>query len=62
MYISICVFRLMERFDFPAMKFTLYFMGYYKPESKPSSVTEMRQWLFNQPGCIELTQYGINLL
>ena len=45
---------LLDRYDFPAMKFSLYFMGYPTGEI-PSDRAERVQWVFQQPALLELT-------
>jgi hypothetical protein len=55
-------FRLLQRFDFPAMKFSLYFMGYEKAEDIPSDGQERVKWTFTRPATIELTQYVLCFL
>ncbi|KAL4238723.1 Lactoylglutathione lyase [Mactra antiquata] len=54
-YTNVLGMRLLDRFDFPEMKFTLYFMGYEKAEDRPESKPERRKWLFSRPATIELT-------
>lgn len=46
--------RLLDRYDFPAMKFSLYFMGYPQGEP-PSGRAERIKWVFEQPALLELT-------
>ena len=50
------LYRLLKRFDMPAMKFTVYFMGYEKAEDIPADSKEATKWLWSRPGTIELTQ------
>ena len=52
----VCVCRLLRRFDFPAMKFSLYFMGYENPEEMPKDDKELTKWVFSRRATIELTQ------
>ena len=55
--IDVCDFRLLKKFDFPSMKFSLYFMGYEDPADIPADETERTRWVFNQRATLELTQY-----
>lgn len=43
--------------DFPAMTFSLYFMGYENIDDIPTDETEKARWMFRRRGCLELTQY-----
>ncbi|XP_060576827.1 lactoylglutathione lyase-like [Ruditapes philippinarum] len=54
-YTNVLGMRLLQRFDFPAMKFSLYFMGYEKAEDIPSDGQERVKWTFTRPATIELT-------
>lgn len=49
---------LLDKFDFPAMEFSLYFFGY--PNSPiPTAAKERARWIFEQPALLELTHnYG----
>jgi len=38
------------------MKFTVYFLGYEKPEEMPKDDQELIKWVFSRRGTIELTQ------
>ena len=57
-YQDVLGMTLLEKFDFPAMEFALYFMGY--PQSDiPEDATERAKWIFDQPALLELTHnYG----
>ena len=49
---------LIDRFDFPEMEFSLFFMG-YPSENVPEDSAERVKWLFEQPALLELTHnYG----
>jgi lactoylglutathione lyase len=49
---------LIDKFDFPDMSFSLYFMG-YPTEDIPADPAERAKWLFEQPALLELTHnYG----
>lgn len=44
----------LDRYDFPAMKFSLYFMG-YPISAIPTDPAERARWVFEQPALLELT-------
>lgn len=48
--------RLLKRVDIPAMKFTVYFMGFEKAEDIPADSKEATKWLWTRPATVELTQ------
>jgi lactoylglutathione lyase len=45
---------LVDRYDFPAGKFSLYFMGYPASEI-PADAAARAEWVFSQPALLELT-------
>ncbi|MBA4285233.1 MAG: lactoylglutathione lyase [Xanthomonadaceae bacterium] len=48
--------RLLDRFDFPAMKFSLYFVGYLaEGDAPPADPVARAAWTFRQRGAVELT-------
>ena len=52
---------LIDKFDFPDMSFSLYFMG-YPAETIPEGPAERTKWLFEQPALLELTHnYGTEI-
>lgn len=53
-YRDVLGMTLIQQFDFPAMSFSLYFMGYPGPDM-PEDERERAQWLFEQPALLELT-------
>jgi lactoylglutathione lyase len=53
-YRDVLGMTLLDRYDFPAMKFSLYFMGYPAAEV-PDSRAERAEWVFRQPALLELT-------
>ncbi len=53
-YRDVLGMTLIERFDFDAMAFSLYFMG-YPTEPVPEDPRARAQWLFDQPALLELT-------
>jgi lactoylglutathione lyase len=55
-YSRVLGMRLLRKFDFPDMKFSLYFMGYVNEADIPRGDSETaRRWLFQQPATLELT-------
>ena len=55
-YRDILGMTLLQRFDFPEMEFSLYFMGYLgEGESIPEDKLESAQWVFGLPALVELT-------
>ncbi len=60
-YRDVLGMTLLNKFDFPEMKFSLYFMGYLRPEDGelPSDPVDRAEFTFNQKAAIELTHnYG----
>ena len=51
-YQDVLGMTLLERFDFPDMEFSLYFMG-YPSEAIPEDRTERARWIFDQPALLE---------
>jgi lactoylglutathione lyase len=57
-YENVLGMTLLDKFDFPDMAFSLYFMG-YPTEAVPTDRTERTKWIFDQPALLELTHnYG----
>ena len=57
-YEEVLGMTLLDRFDFPDMSFSLYFMG-YPGEPVPEDRAERAKWIFDQPALLELTHnYG----
>eukprot|EP00118_Oscarella_pearsei_P025023 m.307339 g.307339 ORF g.307339 m.307339 type:complete len:179 (+) comp42163_c0_seq1:57-593(+) len=54
-YSRILGMRLLKKLDYPAMKFSLYFMAYEKAEDIPKDEAESMAWCFTRRGTIELT-------
>ena len=53
-YRDVMGMTLLDRYDFPAMKFSLYFMGY--PQGPiPDDRAQRIEWVFQQPALLELT-------
>jgi lactoylglutathione lyase len=48
--------RLLQKIDFPSMRFSFYFLGYEERSEIPSDVKERTAWTFSRRGTIELTQ------
>lgn len=60
-YRDVLGMTLLNRFDFPKMKFSLYFMGYLRPEDGelPEDPAKRAEFTFRQKAAIELTHnYG----
>ena len=53
-YRDVMGMALLDRYDFPALKFSLYFMGYVA-EPPPQDPAERVKWVFEQPALLELT-------
>ena len=53
-YEEVLGMTLIDRFDFPEMAFSLYFLGYSVGEI-PSDPKVRAKWLFEQPALLELT-------
>uniref|UniRef100_V9L938 Lactoylglutathione lyase n=1 Tax=Callorhinchus milii TaxID=7868 RepID=V9L938_CALMI len=54
-YTRILGMTLLQKFDFPSMKFTLYFLGYENKKEIPAELSERTAWTFSRPATIELT-------
>lgn len=53
-YRDVMGMTLLDRYDFPALKFSLYFMGY--PQGPiPDDRAQRIEWVFRQPALLELT-------
>ena len=50
--------RLLQKFDFPSMKFSLYFMGYEDPKDIQGELgtPDRGEWAFARKATVELTQ------
>lgn len=55
-YTGVLGMTLLQKLDFPAAKFSLYFMGYENPNEIPSDNAERTRWCFSKKATIELTQ------
>ncbi|KAF4519694.1 hypothetical protein B566_EDAN003944 [Ephemera danica] len=54
-YTRILGMRLLEKLDFPEMKFSLYFMGYENMNDAPVDTREHLKWTFTRKATLELT-------
>ncbi|GLH15344.1 hypothetical protein R5R35_005237 [Gryllus longicercus] len=54
-YTNVLGMRLLQKLDFPEMKFSLYFMGFEKAEDIPSDASERAKWTFSRKATLELT-------
>ncbi|KAG9336814.1 hypothetical protein JZ751_003162 [Albula glossodonta] len=54
-YTRILGMTLLQRFDFPSMRFSLYFLGYEDKKEIPGDVKERTAWTFSRRATIELT-------
>lgn len=57
-YTGVLGMRLLQKLDFPAMKFSLYFMGFEDPKDIKGELgnPERSAWTFGQKATLELTQ------
>jgi lactoylglutathione lyase len=53
-YRDVLGMSLLDRYDFPTMSFSLYFMGYPQGPA-PSDRADRIKWVFEQPALLELT-------
>ncbi|KAI5704706.1 lactoylglutathione lyase isoform X3 [Diaphorina citri] len=54
-YTKVLGMSLLKKLDFPAMKFSLYFMGFENLKEAPSDPKERTVWTFKRKATIELT-------
>ncbi|GAA6231668.1 lactoylglutathione lyase-like [Lates japonicus] len=54
-YTRILGMTLLQKIDFPSMRFTLYFLGYEDKMDIPADVKERTAWTFSRRATIELT-------
>lgn len=56
-YRDVLGMTLLDRFDFPDMSFSLYFMAYVRPEDEPipQGAAEKAEYVFRQKATLELT-------
>lgn len=55
-YTRILGMSLLKKLDFPAMNFSLYFMGFEDLNEAPTDPNERTVWTFKRKATIELTQ------
>ncbi len=56
-YTEVLGMTLLQKLDFPSMKFSLYFMGYENPDEIPKNDYDARTvWMLSKKATIELTQ------
>ena len=55
-YTKICGMTLLQKLDFPEMKFSLYFMGFEDPKEIPTNLKDKTEWTFSRKATLELTQ------
>ena len=53
-YTDVLGMRLLDRYDFEDMEFSLYFMG-YSDAQLPEDPAERARWVFAQPALVEFT-------
>jgi lactoylglutathione lyase len=53
-YQDVLGMKLLDRYDFEDMEFSLYFMGYVD-QTPPEDPAERARWVFAQPALVELT-------
>ncbi|XP_012729776.2 lactoylglutathione lyase [Fundulus heteroclitus] len=54
-YTKVLGLTLLQKIDFPSMRFTHYFLGYENKAEIPEDVTERTAWTFSCRGTLELT-------
>lgn len=54
-YTRVLGMRLLQKLDFPEMKFSLYFVGFEKAEDVPKDRKARIEWTFSRKATIELT-------
>lgn len=47
---------LLQKIDFPSMRFTLYFLGYEEKSDIPAEIKDRTAWTFSRRATLELTQ------
>ncbi|XP_039981065.1 lactoylglutathione lyase-like [Xiphias gladius] len=54
-YTRILGMTLLQKIDFPSVRFSLYFLGYEAKLDVPADIRERTAWTFSRPGTVELT-------
>lgn len=62
-YTGVLGMQLLQKMDFPDMKFSLYFMGYEAPSDIPGELGSKgrTEWCMSRKATLELTQYVSHL-
>lgn len=55
-YTGVLGMKLLQKLDFPAMKFSLYFMGYEDAVKGDLGSVERTEWALSRKATVELTQ------
>lgn len=55
-YTGVLGMSLLQKLDFPEMKFSLYFMGYEKELEGELGSKHRSEWAFGRKATVELTQ------
>lgn len=53
---SVTLSSLLQKIDFPAMRFTHYLLGYENASDIPMNLEERTAWTFSRAATLELTQ------
>src|ERR1043166_1669444 len=56
-YTKVLGMTLLKSLNFPAAKFSLFFMGYESPKDIPKDEKERAVWAMTRKATLELTQY-----
>lgn len=56
-YTGVLGMTLLQKYDFPEAKFSLYFMGYENPADIPKPNAERSRWAMSRKATLELTQW-----
>ncbi|XP_028296355.1 lactoylglutathione lyase-like isoform X2 [Gouania willdenowi] len=54
-YTGVLGMTLLQKIDFPSMRFTLYFLGYEEKGEIPQDLKERTAWTFSRRATVELT-------
>lgn len=54
-YTKVLGMRLLKKFDFSAMKFSVYYLGHVSPSDIPDTDDEKAAWIFTQISTVALT-------
>ncbi|CAK6969584.1 lactoylglutathione lyase-like [Scomber scombrus] len=54
-YTRVLGLTLLQKIDFPSMRFTLYFLGYEDKSEIPAEIKERTAWTFSRRATLELT-------